>query len=138
MTLYTRIVALKYAMIAIGVIFTFAICPPGLVWPHGWTWGAGHSHYLPMILGVYAILGIFLIAGSRDPLANRSLNLFFIWSSVVHALIMAVQAFTDPSEVGHLLGDVPALLIAASALAWLMPRGATLRAVRELESRRAA
>jgi hypothetical protein len=41
---------------------------------------------------------------------------------VVHAVIMAMQAFNDPIERGHLLGDVPALLIVAVALAALTPR----------------
>ena len=72
MTLYTRIVALKYAMIAIGVIFTFAIFPLSLVWPHGWTWGAGHSPYLPMSLSFYVLLGIFLIAPEPDAQDGRT------------------------------------------------------------------
>lgn len=45
-----------------------------------------------------------------------------MWSSLVHAAIMAVQAFTDPAERGHLWGDVPALLVVAVALALLTPR----------------
>jgi hypothetical protein len=35
---------------------------------------------------------------------------------------MAVQSFNDPTERGHLLGDVPALLLVAIILALLMPR----------------
>jgi hypothetical protein len=46
-----------------------------------------------------------------------------VWSSVVHALIMGGQAIADPAERGHLLGDVPALLIVAIALAVLTPTG---------------
>jgi hypothetical protein len=46
-----------------------------------------------------------------------------VWSSVVHAAIMAVQAFSEASERGHLVGDVPALLIVAIVLGVLMPRG---------------
>ena len=83
----------------------------------------GHSHYLMMILGVYATLGLFLILAARDPLAHRSLIWFTVWSSVVHALIMGGQALTDPMERGHLIGDVPALLVVAIALAALTPRG---------------
>lgn len=90
--------------------------------PSGWSWGTGPSHYLMMILGVYATLGVFLIIASRNPLAHRSLIWFTVWSSVVHAVIMAIQAFEDPMERGHLLGDVPALLIVAIALAALTPR----------------
>jgi hypothetical protein len=35
---------------------------------------------------------------------------------------MGAQAFTDPAERGHLIGDVPALFLAAIVLAVLMPR----------------
>jgi hypothetical protein len=35
---------------------------------------------------------------------------------------MAAQAFSDPMEYGHLLGDVPALFIGAIVLAVLMRR----------------
>jgi hypothetical protein len=42
---------------------------------------------------------------------------------VVHAAIMGVQAFSDSAERGHLVGDVPALILVAIILAVLMPRG---------------
>jgi len=35
---------------------------------------------------------------------------------------MAVQAIYDRTELGHLIGDVPALLIAAAILGYLTPR----------------
>jgi hypothetical protein len=75
-----------------------------------------------MIVGVYATLGVFLIIASRNPLAHSSLIWFTVWSSVVHAAIMAVQSFSAPENRGHLVGDVPALLIVAVLLAVLMPR----------------
>jgi hypothetical protein len=46
---------------------------------------------------VYATLGIFLLLASRNPSANRSLIAFTAWSSLVHAAIMAVQAFQNAS-----------------------------------------
>jgi hypothetical protein len=119
-----RLAALRVVLVAVGLIFTFAIYPLGVLWPSGWTWGQGHSHYLMMIIGVYATLGIFLLIASRDPLAHRSLIWFTVWSSLVHAGIMAVQAYRDPMERGHLIGDVPALLVVAIALAALTPRRA--------------
>jgi len=115
---------LRIALIVVGVIFTFGIYPVSLLWPSGWTWGQGHSHYLPMILGVYATLGIFLIMASRDPARNASLIWFTVWSSVVHAVIMAYQSIADGAERGHLAGDVPALLLVAVVLALLAPRTA--------------
>ena len=75
-----------------------------------------------MIVGIYATLGVFLILAARDPLANLSLIWFAVWSSVVHGGIMAVQAVTQPGQMGHLAGDVPALFIVAVALAILTPR----------------
>ena len=113
---------LRYAMIAVGLIFIAGIWTLSVVWPSGWSWGMGPSHYWPMILGIYATLGIFLIRASGDPLGNLSLIWFTVWSSVVHAGIMAVQAIMDPMERGHLIGDVPALLIIAAVLAALVPR----------------
>jgi len=113
---------LRVALILVGLIFIFGIYPLGIVWPSGWTWGHGHSHYLFMIIGVYATLGVFLLIASRDPLAHRSLIWFTVWSSVVHVLIMAVQSVTDPAETGHLIADVPALFIVAIALGVLLPR----------------
>jgi hypothetical protein len=118
----SRLSYLRIALIVVGLIFAFGIYPLGKVWPSGWTWGTGHSHYLMMILGLYATLGVFLLVAARDPLAHRSLIWFTVWSSVVHAVIMAVQSFTDAAERGHLLGDVPALLVVAIVLAALTPR----------------
>jgi hypothetical protein len=117
-----RLSALRTVLLVVGLIFLVGIYPLSRLWPSGWSWGTGHSHYLMMILGVYATLGVFLIIASRNPLAHRSLIWFTVWSSVVHAVIMAIQAFQDPMERGHLLGDVPALLIVAIALAALTPR----------------
>ena len=120
-----RMLALRVALIATGAIFIFGIYPLSLVWPSGWTWGHGHSHYLMMILGVYATLGVFLLLASQDPYAYRSIIWFTVWSSLVHAAIMAMQSFEDGAERGHLVGDVPALLLVALVLAVLTPRKAS-------------
>ena len=118
----TREKLLKIALVAFGVIF-FTIYPLGLIWPAGWQWHGGHGqYYLQMICGVYALLGAYLIAAARNPSENRSLISFTIWSSVVHAGIMAVQAASDGHEIGHLVGDVPALLLVAAVLWYLSPQ----------------
>lgn len=80
------------------------------------------SHYFAMIVGVYATLGLFMIAAARDPLAHISLIRFVAVSSAVHAAIMAVQSFSHPAQAGHLLGDVPALLLVTFAFAVLLPK----------------
>jgi hypothetical protein len=127
MSAANRLLYLRVALIVFGLIFIFAIYPLGLVWPSGWTWGHGHSHYLTMIIGVYATLGVFLLLAARDPDANKSLIWFTVWSSVVHAAIMAWQSFDDPAERGHLIGDVPALFLVAIVLAVLMQMGSSER-----------
>jgi hypothetical protein len=75
-----------------------------------------------MIVGVYATLGVFLIRAAKDPVANASLIWFTVWSSVVHALVMAYESVRTPGHTGHLMGDVPALLLVAAVLGILMAR----------------
>jgi hypothetical protein len=113
---------LKVVLVVVGLIFVFAVYPLMIyLWPAGWRWQPNQPEYEQMILGVYATLGIFLLLASRNPSANRSLIAFTAWSSLVHAGIMAVQAFRNVGERGHLLGDIPALLIVGVALIVLAP-----------------
>jgi hypothetical protein len=116
---------LRVALVAIGIIFIFGIYPLTILWPSGWAWHmGGQSMYLQMILGIYATLGVFLLRAARNPLQNLSLIWFTVWSSVVHGAIMAAQALAYPEHRGHLLGDVPALLVIAIMLAVLTLRTA--------------
>jgi len=92
------------------------------LWPSGWAWSPSQHEYELMMVGIYATLGVFLLIAARNPEAHTSLIWFAVWSSVVHGGIMTVQAFVDSTEHGHLLGDVPALFIIATALAVLTPR----------------
>ncbi len=119
-----RVKYLRIALILVGVIFIVGIYPLTIIWPSGWAWHTtGRSDYLEMILGIYATLGIFLLIASRNPLANLSLIWFTVWSSVAHGGIMAVQALVNSEHMGHLWGDVLALLLVAAVLAFLTPRG---------------
>jgi hypothetical protein len=121
---------LRVALILFGLMFLLGVYPLTIVWPAGWAWHpTGQSLYLQMILGIYATLGVFLLIASRDPLANRSLIWFTVWSSLVHGGIMAAQSIAYPEHRGHLVGDVPALLIVAAVLAYLMPRATATRSV---------
>jgi hypothetical protein len=113
--------ALKPALRIIGVAFMLLI-PLSYVWPSGWVWHGGMGqYYLQMIAGIYIVLGIFLIIAASNPPAHRSLISFTIWSSLVHAAIMGVQALGDHHETGHLVGDVPALVLVAAVLWFLSP-----------------
>jgi len=112
---------LKIALRLFGVVFLI-VYPLGMVWPSGWIWhGGGGEYYFQMIVGIYFVLGIFLIVAAKEPSAHRSLISFTIWSSIVHAAIMAAQAIGDESERGHLLGDVPGLVVVAIVLWFLSP-----------------
>lgn len=122
MSYENRLFFLRVALIIIGLTFIFGIYPLGIVWPSGWIWGHSHSHYLMMIVGVYATLGIFLLIASRNPHEHKTIIWFTVWSSLVHAGIMVAQSLSDASERGHLIGDIPALLLVAIILALLMPR----------------
>lgn len=124
MTIVDRLRFLRIVLVLAGLA-SLALYPLMLLWPSGWAWHAGRSDYPMMIVGIYATLGVFLMLAARDPLANLSLIWFTAWSSAVHGGIMAVQAVTQPGQMGHLVGDVPALFIVAVALAILTPRSQT-------------
>ena len=118
-----RMKYLKIACVLTGVFCVVGVYPLTIVWPSGWAWHAeGQSLYLQMIIGIYATLGVFLILAAKNPLEHLSLLWFAVWSSVVHGGIMAIQAIVFPQHIGHLLGDVPVLLIAAAVFAILIPR----------------
>ncbi|HXA65498.1 MAG TPA: DUF6632 domain-containing protein [Bryobacteraceae bacterium] len=119
-----RVKYLRIALLVVGVIFIVGIYPLTILWPSGWSWNAGQSEYLQMILGIYATLGVFLVIASRNPLGHKSLIWFTVWSSIVHGGIMAVQSLTNTQYMGHLWGDVLALFVVAVVLAVFTPRGA--------------
>jgi hypothetical protein len=111
------------------LIFAGIVClmvyPLILVWPSGWYWGHAGSHYLHMILVVYATLGVFLLLAAREPASYRSLLLFTAWSSAAHGALMAFQALFLHDQLGHLAGDVLAMGVLAIGLAVLMPTKTT-------------
>ena len=120
-----RLRYLRIALILVGLIFIFGVYPLMMgLWPSGWRWSPNHPQYEQMIVGVYATLGFFLLLAARNPLRNLSLIWFTVFSSVVHAAIMTVQALQAPAEHGHMLGDIPALFFVAILLGVLTPRGA--------------
>jgi hypothetical protein len=124
---------LRIALRLVGLTFIVGIYTLVIVWPSGWSWHTGQSHHLPhylqMILGVYATLGVFLLIASRNPLAHLSLIRFTVWSSIVHASIMAAQSLANSDQRGHLWGDVPALFVVAAVLAVFTPRGTAATAL---------
>lgn len=114
---------LQIALVVFGGLMIL-LYPLAVVWPSGWAWHPGapyRSDYFIMIVGLYATLGVFLCNAARRPEANISLIWFAVCSSAVHAAIMAVQSFGGGHHhMGHLWGDVPALLVLAIVLPVLL------------------
>jgi hypothetical protein len=117
--------SLRVALVVFGIAFLL-VYPLMWLWPAGWVWTPSQYEYEQMIVGIYATLGVFLLRAARNPEAHLSLIWFTVWSSVVHGGIMAVQAVVDPTEHGHLPGDVAALFLVAVVLGVLTPRGAAV------------
>ena len=118
----SRLQYLKMALIGFGVIFIVGV--PAMmmwIWPSGWGWTPSQPEYEQMIMGVYITLGVFLIRAAKDPIRDSALIWFTVWSSIVHATIMLVQALVDETERANLLGDIPALYLVAAVLWFLLP-----------------
>jgi uncharacterized membrane protein HdeD (DUF308 family) len=92
--------ALKVVLMLVGLLFTAGIFPVTTI-----LWQRDQSGYTDaMMLSIYFTLGILLLMAVPNPSAHRSLIVFAAWSSFAHAAVMAVMAFRDASERGHLLG----------------------------------
>lgn len=117
---------LRVFLVLFGATFIGGLYPLMHYWPSGWQWTPNQYEYEQMIMGIYATLGVFLIMAVKDPRKHLSLIWFTVWSSVVHGAIMLVQAIVDTSELGHLLGDVPALFLVAAVLGYFTPRSRDL------------
>jgi hypothetical protein len=113
---------LRLALIAVGIAFVGGVYPVINLWHAGFRWHPGQPEYEQMISVIYATLGIFLIRASRAPFSHLSLIWFTVWSSLAHAVTMALHAVMDLRAWTHLIGDVPALLIVVVVLAVLTPR----------------
>lgn len=121
----TKLKYLSYVLYVFGAIFIVGIWAMMQIWPAGWAWEPRQAEYEQMLLGVYATLGVFLILAAKNPMQHRRLIWFTIWSSLVHAAIMMVQAMRDVAEKDNLIGDVPALFLVAFVLWFLMPKSST-------------
>ena len=113
-----RISLIGFGLVFCSVYWLFQLDPFG-----GGAWTPSQSEYQLMIVGIYMVLGLMMIfQASRAPLRHALFIKFVIYSSVVHALIMSVQALMDSTERGHFLGDIPALIIAALILQVLLQK----------------
>jgi len=105
--------ALKVVLVLVGLIFC-ALAYPLITF-------VKQAPALAMQFSVYVTLGIFLLFASRNPSANRSLIAFTAWSSFVHAILMAGQAFAGLIARGELIGSVVLVVIGIAFIA-LAPR----------------
>jgi drug/metabolite transporter superfamily protein YnfA len=99
----------KVVLVVVGLIFC------GLVYPL--TLFLRQEPALAMMLSVYVTLGIFLLLAARNPSANRSLIAFTAWSSFVHAMLMAGQAFANLIARGELIGSAVLVVIGVALIA---------------------
>ncbi len=113
---------LSRALTIFGLVFIFGLVVLNRIWPAGWAWQPEQPAYLHMILSIYVTLGIFLLLAARDPARHLSLIWFTVWSSLAHATVMAIHSLTDPGQMGHLWGDVAALVLTAVVLTVLVRR----------------
>jgi len=111
----TRERALKAVMVLAGLLFLAAVYPLTM-----FLWRGHESEFAPMMLSLYATLGIFLLLATRNPSANRTLIAFTAWSSFAHGAVMAVQVFENRNGRGELMG-VAMLVIIGAALIALAP-----------------
>lgn len=108
--------ALRITLIAVGLVYLFGLYPMTVIWPDGFMWMPRQAEYEQMILATFAVLGVFLLLASRAPSEHRSLIGFAAWSSLVHGLVMLVQALRDPMERANMYGDIPALILVGVVL----------------------
>jgi hypothetical protein len=112
--------ALKVVLVVVGLIFC-ALAYPLIMF-------VKQEPALAMQFSVYVTLGIFLLFASRNPSANRSLIAFTVWSSFVHAILMAGQAFARLIARGELIGSAVLIVIGVALIA-LTPSKKTVEQV---------
>jgi hypothetical protein len=105
-----------------GLAFIFIIPIMKLDLFGGWAWSPAQWEYELMIQGIYMTLGIMMIISAKNPVKNSMFIWFVVWSSVVHAVIMAYQAAIAADEMGHFVGDIPVLIILALLLGFSLKK----------------
>jgi len=83
-----------------------------------------------MLASVYATLGVFLIIAAFNPPAHRSLIAFTAWSSVVHGVVMGVQAVKGVIPHSDLLQAATPMLAIGVVFLLLAPRSPSTNGTR--------
>lgn len=108
---------LQAVLVLVGLLFTAAILPT-----LGGVRDPGHSDTGDtMMMGIYCVLGIFLLIAVRNPAAHRSLIAFAAWSSIAHAVVMSALGFEIATERTGFLAGSAMLVVIGIALIVLAP-----------------
>jgi len=108
--------ALKIALLVVGLLFSAGIYPVTMI-----LWKREESSYADAMMGtLYITLGLLLLLAVRNPSEHRSLIAFAAWSSLAHAVVMAIMAFRGASE-HELIPGVAALAVIGLVLIVLAP-----------------
>lgn len=70
-----------------------------------------------MILGIYIVLGVFLLNAARNPRRHRSLILFAGWSTLAHDSVMIVQGIQYRDLRADLIGYTVIAVVGFALLA---------------------
>jgi hypothetical protein len=104
-----RELALKVVLVVVGLLFS-ALVYPLLMFVR-------QDPALAMMMSLYVTIGVFLLLAARNPSEHRSLIAFTAWSSFVHAMLMAGQAFAGLIARGELIGSAVLVVIGVTLLA---------------------
>ena len=97
---------LKFVLVLVGLVFVALVYPLKVF--------IALDPSMAMMFSVYVTLGVFLLFAVRNPAANRSLIAFTAWSSLVHAIVMAGQAYKGMVPREELLGSIALTVIGVS------------------------
>ena len=97
--------ALRVLLVLFGLIFVAGVYP--LITSIRSGWQANREDAEPMAIGLYVMMGIFLLLAASNPSANRGVIAFAAWLNIAHAAVMTVMA-------DHLSNEREGLLIAAA------------------------
>ncbi len=130
MSLATARAILRWVLLLGGLFLAIGLPYVLHAFPDAWRWEPYNEKYEHMILAIYAVMGIFYVMAHRAPEQWGSFLWFTVAANAAHGLAMLADAVRHPEEHANLMGDVPAVLLAAFAIALLAWRaGIPLHAV---------
>jgi hypothetical protein len=111
--------ALKILLVLLGLLFVAGVYP--LITSIRSGWQANREDAEPMAIGLYVMMGIFLLLAARNPSANRGVITFAGWLNIAHGAVMAVMAVHLPNERAGLLIAAAVFGVIGAALIALAP-----------------